>query len=120
MAYDAALHVGTSTVVGLTVSNGCVGVNIGGWPLTQANSTLNYTIPAGTTIASKGYVIVARNATKAAFQTFWGVTLGANVVYVNSADTMPQINGSETYTLKNGATTIDGPTVAMDTSAGFD
>jgi outer membrane protein TolC len=34
---------------------------------------------------------------------------------------LPQINGSETYTLKNsGGTTIDGPTVAMDTSAGFD
>jgi len=118
-AYDAALNVGTSAAVGVTVSNG-VPVNIGGWTLTQANATLNYTIPAGTTIASKGYVIVARNATKAAFQTFWGVTLGANVVYINSADTMPQINGSETYTLKNGATTIDGPTVAMDTSAGFD
>jgi beta-lactamase superfamily II metal-dependent hydrolase len=118
-AYDAALNVGTSAAVGVTVSNG-VPVNIGGWTLTQANATLNYTIPAGTTIASKGYVLVARNATKAAFQTFWGVTLGANVVYINSADTMPQINGSETYTLKNGATTIDGPTVAMDTSAGFD
>ena len=118
-AYDAALNVGTSAAVGVTVSNG-VPVNIGGWTLIQANATLNYTIPTGTTIPSKGYVIVARNATKTAFQTFWGVTLGANVVYINSADTMPQINGSETYTLKNGTTTIDGPTVAMDTSAGFD
>jgi beta-lactamase superfamily II metal-dependent hydrolase len=118
-AYDAALNVGTSTAVNVTVSNG-IPVNVGGWTLTQANATLTYTIPAGTTIPSKGYVIVARNATKAAFQTFWGVTLGANVVYINSADTMPQINGSETYTLKNGATTIDGPTVAMDSAAGFD
>ncbi len=118
-AYDAALNVGTSAAVGVTVSNG-VPVNIGGWTLIQANATLNYTIPAGTTIPSKGYVIVVRNATKAAFQTFWRVTLGANVVYINSADTMPQINGGETYTLKNGTTTIDGPTVAMDTSAGFD
>jgi hypothetical protein len=118
-AYDAALNVGTSTAVNVTVSNG-VPVNIGGWTLTQANATLNYTIPAGTTIPSKGYVIIARNATKTAFESFWGVTLGANVVYINSADTMPQINGSETYTLKNGATTIDGPTVAMDTNAGFD
>ena len=74
----------------------------------------------GTTIPSKGYVIIARNATKAAFQTFWGRTLAANVVYINSADTMPQINGSETYTLKNAAaTTVDGPTVAIDTSGGF-
>jgi beta-lactamase superfamily II metal-dependent hydrolase len=118
-AYDAANNVGTSAAVGVTVSNG-VPVNIGGWTLVQANATLNYTIPTGTTIASKGYVIVARNATKSAFQTFWGVTLGANVVYINSADTMPQINGSETYTLKNGSTTVDGPTVAMDTSGGFD
>ncbi len=119
-AYDAALNVGTSTAVSVTVSNG-VPVNIGSWTLTQANSTLTYTIPAGTTIASKGYVIIARNATKTAFQTYWGVTLASNVVFINSADTMPQINGSETYTLKNSSgTTIEGATVAMDTSGGSD
>jgi beta-lactamase superfamily II metal-dependent hydrolase len=119
-AYDAALNVGTSTTVNVTVSNG-VPVNIGAWTLTQANATLNYTIPTGTTIPSKGYVIIARNATKTAFQTFWGVTLGANVIYINSADTMPQINGSETYTLKNSSgVTIEGTTVAMDASGGSD
>ena len=119
-AYDAALNVGTSTTVNVTVSNG-VPVNIGNWTLTQANATLTYTIPAGTTIPSKGYVIIARNATKTAFQTYWGVTLAANVVFINSADTMPQINGSETYTLKNSSgVTIEGTTVAMDTSGGSD
>jgi beta-lactamase superfamily II metal-dependent hydrolase len=119
-AYDAALNTKTSTAVSVTVSNG-VPVDIGGWTLTQANATLTYTIPVGTTIPSKGYVIVARNATKAAFQTFWGVTLGANVIYINSADTMPQINGSETYTLKNASgVTIEGATVAMDTAGGSD
>ncbi|HKO55073.1 MAG TPA: hypothetical protein VJ276_04295, partial [Thermoanaerobaculia bacterium] len=80
-----------------------------------------YTIPAGTIIPSKGYAIIARNATKAAFQTFWNRTLGANVVYINTADVMPQINGSETYTLKNAAgTTIEGATVAMDAAGGSD
>ncbi|MEA2238126.1 MAG: hypothetical protein QOC81_2850 [Thermoanaerobaculia bacterium] len=117
-AYDAALNTGASTAVSVTVSNG-VPVNIGGWSLTQANATLTYSIPAGTTIPSKGYVIIARNATKTAFQTYWGVTLAANVVYINSADTMPQINGSETYTLKNASgTTIEGTTVAMDAAGG--
>ena len=116
-AYDAANNVGTSSTVTVTVLNGTP-INIGGYTLTQANATLNYTIPAGTIIPSRGYVIVGRNATKAAFETFWGVTLGSNVVYLNSADTMPQINGSETYTLKNGATTIDGVTVAMATAGG--
>ena len=119
-AYDAALNVGTSAAVSVTVSNG-VPVNVGGWTITQANATQTYTIPANTTIPSKGYLIIARNATKSAFQTFWGRTLGTNVVYINTADTMPQINGSETYTLKNASgTTIEGTTVAMDTNAGFD
>ena len=116
-AYDAAGNVGTSSTISVTVSNG-VPINIGGYVLTQANSTLTYTIPAGTTIPSRGYVIIARNATKTAFQTFWGVTLASNVVFINSADTMPQINGSETYTLKNGTTTIDGTTIAMASGAG--
>src|SRR6266542_3146977 len=119
-AYDAALNVGISATVNVTVSNGAP-VDVSGWTLTQANATLTYTIPAGTVIPSKGYLIVARNATKSAFQTFWGRTLASNVVYINSVDHMPQINGSETYTLKNAAgTTIEGTTVAMDTNAGFD
>jgi len=118
-AYDAALNTGTSTAVSVTVSNG-VPVNVGGWTITQANATLTYTIPAGTTIPSKGYLIIARNATKTAFQTFWSRTLASNVLYINSADTMPQINGSETYTLRNSSgTVIEGTTVAMDTSGGF-
>ncbi len=117
-AYDAAGNSGVSTNVGVTVSNG-VPVDVSGWTITQANATLNYTIPAGTVIPSKGYLIVARNATKSAFQTFWGKTLASNVVYINSGDTMPQINGSETYTLYNASgTKVDGTTVAMDTSGG--
>ncbi|HUR82725.1 MAG TPA: Ig-like domain-containing protein, partial [Thermoanaerobaculia bacterium] len=117
-AYDAATNIGTSANVSVTVSNG-VPMNVGGWSIVQANATLTYTIPAGTTIPSRGYLIIGRNATKAQFETFWGVTLGANVVYLNSADTMPQINGSETYDLRNASSTrVDGITVAMGTSAG--
>jgi len=93
--------------------------DVSGWKLVQANATLNYTIPSGTVIPSGGYAIVARNATKAQFEAFWGVTLGSNVVYINSADTMPQINGSETYTLKDqNNATVDGPTYAHDSSSG--
>jgi beta-lactamase superfamily II metal-dependent hydrolase len=118
-AYDAASNSGTSPAVSVTVSNVTTGRDLSGWKVTQANATLNYLIPAGTTVPSKGYVIIARNATKTAFQTFWGRTLASNVVYINSADTMPQINGSETYTLFNAAgTAVEGATVAMDTSGG--
>jgi hypothetical protein len=117
-AFDAANNSGSSAIVSVTISSG-VPVNIGGYKLLQANAALTYTIPAGTTIPSKGYVIVGRNATKAQFQTFWGVTLAANVVYLNSVDTMPQLNGSETYTLQNAAsTTLDGPSVAAASAGG--
>jgi len=96
-------------------------VNVGGWRLSQLNSTFNYTIPTGTTIAANGYLVVGRNATKSAFETFWrgGTPLPSNVIYLNAADTMPVINGSETYDLYNAASTlIDGRTIAMGSSGG--
>ncbi|HUP61814.1 MAG TPA: Ig-like domain-containing protein [Thermoanaerobaculia bacterium] len=117
-AYDAANNVGTSSTVGVTVSNGTP-IDISGYRIVQANASLTYFIPSGTTIPSRGYVIVGRNATKAQFETFWGVTLGSNVIYINSGDTMPQINGSETYDLRNASNQrVDGTTIAMASSGG--
>jgi hypothetical protein len=121
-AYDAAGNVGNSAAVSVTVNNAppVAGTNIGGWRLNQANATLDYLIPANTVIPSKGYVIVARNATKAAFESFWGVTLPSNVVFINSADAMPQINGDERFTLFNAAgTRIEVASVAMDPAGGY-
>jgi hypothetical protein len=116
-AYDAANNIGTSSAISVTVNNP-TGTDISGWTVTQANATVVYTIPAGTVIPANGYVIIARDATKAAFQTFWGVTLASNVVYLTTAGAFPQINGSENYTLKNGSgTTIDGPTISTSSSA---
>jgi hypothetical protein len=63
--------------------------------------------------------VIGRNATKSAFEAFWGVTLAANVVYINSNDGMPVINGDERYTLYNASgSRIDGRTAAMSSSAG--
>ena len=120
-AYDAALNVGTSTAVSVTVNNVATGTDISGWTVTQANATVVYTIPAGTIIPANGYVVIGRDATKAAFQTFWGVTLGTNVVYLTTAGAFPQINGSENYTLKNASgTVIDGPTISEASGANQD
>jgi hypothetical protein len=117
-AYDAANNVGSSSNVNVTVSNGTP-INVGGYRIVQASAALTYIIPANTIIPSRGYLVIGRNATKAQFETFWGVTLAANVVYLNSADTMPQINGSETYDLRNASNTrVDGLTVAMASGAG--
>ena len=117
-AYDAASNVGTSASVSVTVSNGTV-INVANYRIVQANASLTYYLPSGTTIPSRGYVVIGRSATKAEFEAFWGVTLGPNVVYVNAGGSMPQINGSETYTLYNAAgTKLDGATVAMSSAGG--
>jgi len=115
-AYDAAGNVGTSTADVVSVSNG---LDISGWTIVQANASSTFTLPAGTVIPANGYLVIGRDATKAAFQSFWGVTLPSNAIYINAAGAFPAINGSETYTLRNAAgTTIDGVTIAMDASAG--
>ncbi len=118
-------NVGNATPIAVTVDNtgcgggGAAGLDIGGWRLTQANSTYNFTLPAGTTIPANGYVVVGRNATRAAFEAFWGVGLASNVVYLNAADALPVVNGSETFTLADAAlSTQDGPTIAMSSGAG--
>jgi ribosomal protein L12E/L44/L45/RPP1/RPP2 len=99
---------------------GGTSVSVAGWRITQANSTNSFTLPAGTTIPAGGYLIVARSATKSAFETFWrgGSPLPTNAVYVNSAGALPVINGDETFTLLNAAgTRVDGATIAMPASA---
>jgi endonuclease I len=98
-------------------------LDVGGFQLVQANSAQTYTLPAGTTVPAGGYVVIARNGDKAAFETFWGVTLGPDVVFLNAQNSngniAPTINGSETYTIKNASgTVLDGPTIAMASSAG--
>jgi hypothetical protein len=93
-------------------------LNIAGWRLAQLNATFNYTFAAGTTIPDNGYLVLGRDATKAAFEAFWGA-LPANAVYVNSAGVLPVINGDETYDLYNASSVkVDGRTIAMGASAG--
>ena len=58
-AYDAANNVGTSPTVTVSVNN-VLPTNVGGWRIEQLNATLNYTIPAGTTIPAQ-----AANSTRA-------------------------------------------------------
>ena len=117
-AWDAAGNVGTSAPVTVTVAN-VSGTSVAGWRIVQANSSLTYTIPAGTVIPANGYLVVGRDATKAAFEAFWGVSLGANVVYLAGGGLFPQINGSESFTLYNASGgKVDGKTVSMASTAG--
>jgi beta-lactamase superfamily II metal-dependent hydrolase len=94
-------------------------LDLSNWKIVQGNSALTFSLPAQTKIAPNGYLIVARHASKAAFEAFWrgGTPLPANVVFVDAGGSFPVINGSETYQLLDaGGTPVDGPTVAMSAS----
>jgi len=100
----------------------------GGWELVQFSAgvpILSFVIPTGTLVPHGGFLIIAHNATKSQFQSFYGKTLGTNVVYINSAATkaassrFPQINGSDSFALRDpNFVLVDGNTIA-EPSAGL-
>ena len=94
-------------------------VDLGSFTIGQTSSTLSFRLPAHTLVPHGGYVIVARSATRQQFEAFYGTTLGTSVVYITTGGAFPQINGSETFSLKNAqGTVIDGPTIG-EPSAGL-
>jgi len=88
-------------------------VDLSGFVLEQNASLIDFTIPAGTLVPHGGFLIIGRNATKAAFQTFYGTTLDTNVVYLNGATVAPRLNGGETFSLLDPQrVVVDGPSIA--------
>jgi putative hemolysin len=105
------LDVGTNATFTGGGGGGGGSLDISGYDLLQFDSSQTYTIPEGTVIEPGGYVIIARNQDKAAFESQWGVTLAANVVFLNSGGSIPQLNGSETFLLRDASdVTVDGQT----------
>ncbi|MEM6296904.1 MAG: hypothetical protein AAGA54_36910 [Myxococcota bacterium] len=90
-------------------------VDLSGFVITQTNSSRTFTLPAGTVVPSGGRVVIGRDASRGAFEGHWGVDLGDDVVYVDSEDAFPAINGDETFSLRDADDVmVDGPTAAID------
>ena len=91
--------------------------NLDGWVLIQENSHREFYFD-NVSILPGSYVIIARNCTRSQFESFWGVQLPDEVVFLNGGNSFPVINGSENYTLVNAVgDTADGPTISM--SSGY-
>ena len=119
--FDRSRHVLTTLLVALTLlvasASAQIPLDIGNWTLDQENSTQSYTIPGGTTVQPGGYVIICRDQDQAAFEAYYGVSLGSNVTYLRSSNSAPMINGDETYELRNASSGLeDGPTGAVTTT----
>lgn len=93
--------------------------DVTGFKLRQQNSTYNYIVPAGTRVPHGGYLIIARNASRADFERFFKVTLGLDVVFLNSGGALPVLNGDENFTLySSGGSQVDGRTINMPAGGG--
>lgn len=110
---------GPSVSGDFTFTTGSASIDVSGWQIKQFNSTQVYTIPAGTSIPSGGYLIVARDSTRAQFSAFFP-SLPSDTIFLNSNATgsctngcLPQINGGETFELWNTSAKVEGPTIAM-------
>ncbi len=117
------------------VDAAAVKVNLGNYLLQQIKPTTTAgvftltqaALPAGTLVPHGGRVIIARNATQAQFQTFWGRTLDANTLFFTGGNVFPSISGGEQFALfdsNNDATTLgvgtDGFTFPEAAAAGQD
>jgi len=61
--------------------------------------TTTVAFPAGTLVTHGGRIIVARNATLAGFQSFYGRTLDANTLFFTGGNVFPAIVGSEQFVI---------------------
>lgn len=101
-------------------------IDLSGWSIVQAASARTFSLPSGTKLKQGEYLVIGRISSSSAFQTYWGVTFGSNVVYLSgemapadSGDDWPTINGDETYELRNASGVIvDGVTIAMQAGGG--
>lgn len=104
---------GPSTSADATFTTAPPQLDISGYRLQQFDSSQLYLFPPGTTIPADGYLVLGRDATRAAFESEWGA-LPAGAIYLDSEGTLPFINGGESFRLENpGAAVVDGPTIAM-------
>jgi hypothetical protein len=76
-----------------------VKVDISNFILEQTGALIDGFFPAGTLVSHGGTLVVARNASRAQFETFYGKVLPANAVFLTGAGAFPIIDGGETFAL---------------------
>lgn len=89
-------------------------IDVSGWTVVQTDSPRELTLPEGTIIEPGGTLVIARDASRPAFEDWWGETMEGTVVFIDGENNFPVINGDETFTLRDAmGATIDGPTPAL-------
>jgi len=90
-------------------------IDITGFKIRQYNNPFTYTV-TDTTLPGGWFLIICRgNKTQAEFESFWGVTMGPNVIFLDSViPVIPQMNGAEIYSIHDASDLlVDSSSVAQ-------
>lgn len=96
-------------------------LDISGWKVHDTVRDLTFVFSAGTVLEPGDVVVIGRMKDEAAFETLWGVTLGATVHYFDGSsqvpDGFPQINSTNrVYELLDGSNVVkDGSAAGLTT-----
>lgn len=82
-------------------NSGTAAGDLGNYVLKQIESTRVFTLPQNTYVPGGGYVIISRFSDKGDFETFWNVVFGDSVIFLNSGNSFPMINGQEQFLLES-------------------
>ncbi len=92
-------------------------IDLADYVVAQTSSAREIVLPRDTFVSFGGLLVIGRDSSQAEFEAFWGVTLAANVRYINAVDTFPALNGGETVSIRDpGDTVIDGPSPPLELS----
>ncbi len=93
-------------------------IDLGGFILDNREHAGNQQVgvlPDGLTLAAGQILVIGRDASRAAFESFWGVSFGSDVVYLNAEagnSGVPIVNGDERWELLSPVgSTVDGVTI---------
>lgn len=87
--------------------------DLSGWRLVNTNADFELTFPPGTEVPAGGFLVVGRQADRAAFEAEWG-PLPEEVVYLDSGNALVINSTPRPYTLLDAAgEPVDGPTVEI-------
>ncbi len=125
LSTDGCGH-GPTASADLQFMTGPAAIDVSGWRLQQQGASQSSVLPPGSMIPSGGYLVVARNATRAEFEAFFP-SLPAATTFVNSNaggscanGCLPQINGGESFELFDLSNTRrDGPTIVIGTDNAY-
>lgn len=94
-------------------------IDLGGFVLENREhepATQMGVLPSGLTLSAGQRLVIGRDADRASFESYWGVTLGDDVVYLNAEAGnagVPIINGGERWAVVSPVgTAVDGTTIA--------